>query len=134
VAQEGTGRLLDATKDLLGGLAAVASRGVSWAADKISKTEAYKEWEKKPIGPRAKAVHEIAGSAFGGMITVSYGIRCGIPLEDLPRRDFCRAFDCFRSGFSLTGFSLTLPPSLPPSLFLYVLSLSLSLLLLTTRH
>lgn len=76
MAQEGTGRLLDATKDLLGGLAAVASRGVSWAADKISKTEAYKEWEKKPVGPRAKAVHEIAGSAFGGMITVSYGIRC----------------------------------------------------------
>lgn len=34
-AQEGTGRLLDATKDLLGGLAAVASRGVSWAADKV---------------------------------------------------------------------------------------------------
>jgi hypothetical protein len=90
VAQEGTGRLLDATKDLLGGLAAVASRGVSWAADKISKTEAYKEWEKKPIGPRAKAVHEIAGSAFGGMITVSYGIRCEIPHADLPCRDFCR--------------------------------------------
>ncbi len=31
-------------------MGAVASRGVTWAADKVSKTEAYKEWEKKPAG------------------------------------------------------------------------------------
>ncbi len=48
--QKGSEQLLGITTDIVSGLDAVAVRGVAWAADKVSDTETYKEWEKKPSG------------------------------------------------------------------------------------
>jgi len=72
---DGTGKVLNFARDALGGLAAVAARGVSYVGEKISETESYKEWEKKPLGPRTKAAKEVAGSVIEAAFTIGYGLR-----------------------------------------------------------
>jgi hypothetical protein len=51
LAEEGTGRLLDVTKDVLGGIAMVASRGISWHVPsrlwpKAADTSGRDPWRK----------------------------------------------------------------------------------------
>ena len=75
MAQNGTGKVLDFTCDVIGSLGNVAARGVTWGAEKVASTEVYKEWEKKPTGPRAKAAREVAESTVAAIFTVGYGFR-----------------------------------------------------------
>ena len=74
-AQVGTGKVLDLTCDVIGSLGNAAAKGVAWGADKVSQTETYKSWEKKPSGPRAKAAREVAESTVAAIFTVGYGLK-----------------------------------------------------------
>ncbi|KAJ1472503.1 hypothetical protein T484DRAFT_3425174 [Baffinella frigidus] len=72
IAEEGTERLLEFTMDFLGGIATVASRGITWGAEKVTATDTYKKWEKTESGPTTKAATTIGISAFSAIFTVGY--------------------------------------------------------------
>ncbi|EKX38559.1 hypothetical protein GUITHDRAFT_165189 [Guillardia theta CCMP2712] len=74
-AQQGTEKLVDISCDIIGGLANIAAKGVSWGAEKVVQTETYKKWEKQPMGPRARAAKDVAKSTVSAVFSVGYGLK-----------------------------------------------------------